>query len=241
MHRIVLMVSLSFLCFGCELTYEDNVRLLVKGTVILPDKQQVPELPIDVYAAGNFSGYPFIFAYGPSEDLDLMGTSNLNPNGEFNVTAISPENADEILMVINDQYRMEHNKDWPTVVFTQMEELDLKDYTYSIGPTPIKPIVESRLNIKRIENKTDSMYLSIRHNASFIRKNVIYDDGMNGQWPDRISTSLYPNVNQKTVVFRNIRHESIQVYFRLFNNGIKRETTLEIKFNQETNGYEIRI
>ena len=243
MNRISFVLALTLILFSCELTYEDNRRLLVKGNVQVPEGSTIPNLPVEVYASGNFFSPVIFIPIGNSrnEDLDLIGISKVDSDGTYEVTTISPENEDLISIVINGQGNNQYKRDWPSLFIRGANFVPLEASTYNMPQVGFGRIIETKMNIIRQNNNTDTLYLDVIFNSAYKEIDLEPGTRFSDVSPEYASSILNPDEFEDAIIFRNIQNEPVEVIYQLVNNGIVGENRIQIEFDPEINGYEFRF
>ncbi|MGX1928126.1 hypothetical protein [Flagellimonas sp. 2504JD4-2] len=225
---------------SCELTYENNRRLLVQGSIEAYSGEATPDFPIEAYASGRFFTpvlfIPFLSA--TNEDIDLIGTSSSEENGSYKIVVISPENQNRFSLVINGENADGHSSEWPTVLVNGVNSLTLNNSTYSLPIVEIGKINDAELLIQRVSDATDTLEYEIRYNSTFQEINLEpdFEDLEDKQETD--SGVLYPNQSESTTTINLPQGEKLQFSYRLLNNGIVASENIELSPDSQTNRYE---
>jgi len=225
---------------SCELTYEDNTRLLIVGQIISFENEDLPQLPVDGYASGEFisSFIPLPLFPLTQEDIDLIGSTRLMADGNYKITTISPKNNSYLSLVINAEGEDGYDSGWPTLVINGIKSLPLETFKYQIPEVEIGRVVNSRLQINRISNIQDTLAYLIQYNASVKEINIDHDMFEVNIWQMKEYGELYPSELTKEIPLRVSRGDSIQVSYSLINNGIVKQDDSKVHYNKEINGCE---
>ncbi len=229
-----------FLLFSCELTYEPNRRLLIKGQVENQENIDFPTLPVDVYASGRFFSPLILFPFGYSntEDIDRIGNGELNADGSYNITTISPSNAYNIFLVVNGEDAMGYQTQWPTLVIQRLNVEPLETHTYEVPVENINPIVETQLRVSRTNNQTDTLLLTLNFNGSVKELSLDPELELEAPYQGLLGIQLNPTETDGSLNFENIGREPVQVHYQLLNNIVVEEMEVLLPYNPETNTYE---
>ncbi|MDC6366441.1 MULTISPECIES: hypothetical protein [Flavobacteriaceae] len=243
MDRTLFIFFLGLLLISCELTYEDNRRLLVRGQITTSEENTAPNLPVEVYASGNFITPLFFFPFvnGTDEDVDLMGASTLYSDGTYKVITISPENENNISVVVNRHGSENYKSNWPSLIIIGANYLPLEDSTYKLPQIDLGEIIQTKLTIIRESNLTDTLYFNINYNSSYKEVDLEPTTGFHDELPEYAHRTLNPDDFETNITFKNIKNEPVRASYQLVNKGIVDQKSFELEFNQETNGYEFKF
>lgn len=220
---------------SCELTYEDNTRLLVEGQIISFENEDLPELSADVYALGVFSSFP-----ATREKLALIGETKLKADGEYQVISISPENSDFISVVINDD-KNGFDSFWPTIEINGIEPLSLENFKYQIPEIRIGRLVNSKLRVNRMVNTQDTLLYTIAYNSTVKKIDLNTNEIYNPHFQNEKFGEVYPADMTKEISLKVIEGDSISLSYSLINNGIVKQDNIKIHYDKQINGYEFEF
>ena len=100
MKNIIILLLLFFT--SCEIEYDGETKLVVKGTLKNENNQEIINQNIKLMVTRNASYLPFVFYY-PSE-TNFIGMASTDSNGKFTIVIPKPKNNfDEIIVEINDE------------------------------------------------------------------------------------------------------------------------------------------
>lgn len=230
MRRNLLVFIIGIIVCSCELTYEDNTRLLVDGQVISFESTVIPELPVDVYALGTFTSFP-----SRREQVALIGESKLRPDGQYQVITISPENNDFISVAINDTGKNGYNAFWPTVEINGLQPFSLANFKYQVPDIAIGPLENTSLLINRVANMQDTLSYGISYNSTLKEVNLNFGEFEEEVFQRQLFGELYPSDMTREVPLRVMQGDSIKISYSLINNGIVGRGEIKIQYN--TDGY----
>ena len=230
MKRNLLVFIIGIIVCSCELTYEDNTRLLVDGQVISFESTVIPELPVDVYALGTFTSFP-----SRREQVALIGESKLRSDGQYQVITISPENSDFISVAINDIGKNGYNAFWPTLEINGLQPFSLENFKYKVPDIAIGPLEDTSLLINRVANMQDTLSYGISYNSTLKEVNLNFGEFEEEVFQRQLFGELYPSDIIREVPLRVIQGESIKISYSLINNGIVGRGEIKIQYN--TDGY----
>ncbi|MCL6274315.1 hypothetical protein M3P19_09860 [Muricauda sp. 2012CJ35-5] len=239
MYRFLwLVVSMLFL-FSCELYYDDNTRLLFKGNLSASFGTETAALPIVAFASGEFISPLLFFAISPYEDVDVIGMSNIEVNGSFAVTTISPSNEQKLFLVINESNNPEYNANFPTQFIEGVEKLTLKNSTYEIPSLSLNKIATSEILIARKNNLTDTLFLGLKYNSKFKEILIEEDNSVTTAYLSNKSYEVFPNENEFRITFDHIQNEPILIEYQLRYNGITEQGEKEVVITN--NNYDFQF
>ncbi|MBO6533435.1 MAG: hypothetical protein ACE37L_11265 [Allomuricauda sp.] len=230
MKRNLLVFIIGIIVCSCELTYEDNTRLLVDGQVISFESNEIPELPVDVYALGTFTSFP-----SRREQVALIGESKLRSDGQYQVITISPENSDFISVAINDIGKNRHNASWPTLEINGLQPFSLENFKYQVPDISIGPLENTSLLINRVANMQDTLSYGISYNSTLKEVNLNFGEFDDEVFQRQLFGELYPSDMTREIPLRVIQGDSIKISYSLINNGIVGRGEIKIQYN--TDGY----
>ena len=152
-----IIACLALLLYACQLDYEDNERLLIKGSVNRGFNMQFPNLPVAVFATSNG---------GVFGNRQRVGAGLLAADGTFNIVALSPKNASTYDLMINNNAQVEYLPKYSSLTIKGFDFLDAKDFTYSVLDGFIDTLVNVQFEIRRLDNTSDSLQYSLRYKNS---------------------------------------------------------------------------
>lgn len=87
-YKYLMFLALFF--SSCEIEYDGETKIVVKGKVINQNNQPIPNNPINLLVSINSSGENFIIGY-PSE-TNFIGKANTDSNGNYTIVIPKPKN-----------------------------------------------------------------------------------------------------------------------------------------------------
>ncbi len=238
MSRFLWCVFLMFLYTSCELEYNDNQRLLFKGTLDNIADKNYPDLPVEAYASGNFLSFALILPIAQYKDIDLIGSSVLDDKGSFFITTISPANEDSLFIIVNDPNNSVFNPAYPTLLIQGIAALPFENFTYAIPEVTSDEIINTQLNIKRIDNLTDTLSLEIKYNSTL---KLVDFNSDSDTFQLQKTIELIPDQIEGLIIFENIKNEPLHIEYQLRNDGIIKQREIALPFTSETNSYEFEF
>jgi hypothetical protein len=122
-----LLILILFICSSCEIEYDGETKLVVKGNVKNENNQPINNQKIKLFASRNSSYLPFVF-YLPSES-NFIGTTSTDSSGNFTMVFPKPTfNYNEIIVELNDDSNSLNSK---RIVNIKTE--NFKDFQLNLG------------------------------------------------------------------------------------------------------------
>lgn len=142
----VLLLSLLLVFLSCEIQYDGETKLVIKGSVRLENNLPLANHEVKLFVTREAASIPFIF-YVPSE-TNFIGTASTNSSGEFTMVIPKPKsNYSEIIIELNSSH-LYNNK--------QIRNIDTNDFS------------NFELNIE-----TEKLYLRENLTSLFINLNQV--------------------------------------------------------------------
>ena len=235
MRKLTLYLGLFIGLYSCDVFYEDNKRLLFTGKVIDEDGVGINNLPVTVYTYG-----PSVIGGRFRENLAEGFTDG---NGNFNLTALSPQGNNQIDLEINPRFTANHSQVYATTTLIGVENSALQNGAYRFKELRLERVVNSRLTIKRVTNTVDTLFLSIRTNP--IEKVFYFDSSLE---PDEFdfsffpSDTLLPTETEKNILLRSIlAKDTIEVHFKLTNVSTAPVGNEKLTLGSNSDSYEFEF
>lgn len=147
MKKKVLLLLIP-LFFGCEIQYDGNTKLVVKGSVVDVNNNPVTNKDINLYVSRESGAIPFLF-YFPGES-NFIGKTTTDSNGNYVMVIPQPQNFTEIIIETNDTNNQLNGK--------QFRNINLSNFTdYQIALPTTKLYLKSSLSNLTVNlNQTNS-------------------------------------------------------------------------------------
>jgi len=147
MKKKVLLLLIP-LFFGCEIQYDGNTKLVVKGSVVDVNNNPVTNKDINLYVSRESGAIPFLF-YFP-EESNYIGKTTTDSNGNYVMVIPQPQNFTEIIIETNDTNNQLNGK--------QFRNINLSNFTdYQIALPTTKLYLKSSLSNLTVNlNQTNS-------------------------------------------------------------------------------------
>jgi hypothetical protein len=152
MMKKLLFILWALTTISCEIEYDGETKLVLKGNVINENNEEIKNKEIKLFVTRNSSYLPFIFYY-PSE-TNFIGKVFTDDSGNFTMVIPKPKNNfDEIIVEINDESNSLNSKRIVNIKTDNFDDFQLnlgesKLYSKSnlchlqILPTQINPGIE---------------------------------------------------------------------------------------------------
>lgn len=133
------------LLIGCEIEYDGETKLVVKGKLLNENNEAINNQEINLFVERSSSSIPFIF-YLPSES-NFIGKTKTNENGEYTMVIPKPtSNYSEIILTINDLENQYNKKQYRNIKID-----NFINYEFNLGTT-------------KLYQKTNLSYLNVTLN-----------------------------------------------------------------------------
>ena len=224
------LLVFAFLFCGCEIDYEDGERLLILGTAGDASFEPFPELPIDATA------YDSGFLRGSGR----IGISTTATDGTYSITTLSPKGSANIAVEINNPLHQDYNPNYSSYDIRGVNELPLKNSTYSVPDISISKLVNVTLQINRVMNMADSLiytygYKSPMQTLSFQQgtqpgSSAPFLDGRSGVMTsgESIQNISIPDLSEG---------DTLRLTYQLRNNSIPEYGETRLIFDDEQDAY----
>ena len=112
MKKLFLLLLVPLL-FGCEIQYDGNTKLVIKGSVVDRNNNPIINKAVNLYVSRNKVSIPFIF-YIPSE-TNYIGKATTDSAGNYVMIIPQPSNFSEIIVEINDDNNLYNSKQFRNI------------------------------------------------------------------------------------------------------------------------------
>lgn len=152
MKRILCLLLLVLV--SCEIEYDGETKLLVKGIIIDENNNPITNQDIKLFVSRASASVPFVF-YLPSES-NFIGKATTDSNGVYMMVIPKPKsNFSEILMLINEEQNQYNQK--------QLRNIKIEDFVN----------FELNLGVKKIYNVSNLSLLTVTPNQINSNKELI--------------------------------------------------------------------
>ncbi len=126
MKKLFLLLLVP-LIFGCEIQYDGNTKLVIKGSVVDKNNNPIINKSVNLYVSRDGGQIPFLF-YIPSE-TNYIGKATTDNDGNYVMVIPKPSNYSEIIVETNDESNQLNGK--------QFRNIDLSNFSnfQYIAPT----------------------------------------------------------------------------------------------------------
>jgi len=118
----ILFLPLIFLFASCEIQYDGETKLVVKGKIIDGNSQPIADQPVQLIVS-SFTQNSFIF-FNPSEE-NFIGKTKTLADGTYTMVIPSPNNFGEIVVEINSNENMLNQKYFRNIQLNNFENFEL--------------------------------------------------------------------------------------------------------------------
>ena len=153
MKRILCLLLLVLV--SCEIEYDGETKLLVKGIIIDENNNPITNHDIKLFVSRASASVPFVF-YLPSES-NFIGKATTDSNGVYTMVIPKPKsNFSEILMLINEEQNQYNQK--------QLRNIQIENFVN----------FELNLGVKKIYNVSNLSLLTVTPNQINSNKELIH-------------------------------------------------------------------
>ncbi len=232
------LVLLCFL-FSCQIRYEDNERLFLKGKLANNDNAAVANIPIEIYASNiwlNVFEVENLNSRNFFEDVDLIGNGLSAANGSYGITAISPQGEPFLVAYINRADAENYNTKKPSIVIYDLNTIPNDEITYNLPLATLSDIIPFEIRVERKTNLTDTLVFS----ASFPRLNRILNipdisnQQINNQFLNKV---MLPTTSQTRDTLQIVEGDLLTLNYTLKNRTIISSGEEQIKVSATNNQY----
>ncbi|MEN1784444.1 MAG: hypothetical protein AAGF77_04815 [Bacteroidota bacterium] len=164
MKRFLVLMAIPILCcFKCddEITYKENRRLSIKGTIITNENPETT-FPIEVYASRDSYIHSTDNLSFVRNDA-LLGLGASDANGNFEIVALSPRNARSIYVLLNVSDSEVQNQGFSPMLLNNVDFLELQDNTYNLGLIIPDRTIDFRFRAERATSTNDTLSYKITY------------------------------------------------------------------------------
>ena len=154
MKKLFLLLLVPLL-FGCDIQYDGNTKLVVKGSVVDENNNPITNKVVNLYVSRTAFTFPFIL-YIPSE-TNYIGKATTDSNGNYVMVIPQPSNFSEIIVETNDESNQLNGK--------QFRNINLSNFTnFQFTAPTSKLYLKSNLanltvNLNNINSSTELLKL----------------------------------------------------------------------------------
>lgn len=112
MKKLFLLLLVPLL-FGCDIQYDGNTKLVIKGSVVDRNNNPIINKAVNLYVSRDGGSIPFIF-YIPSE-TNYIGKATTDSNGNYVMVIPQPSNFSEIIVETNDESNQLNGKQFRNI------------------------------------------------------------------------------------------------------------------------------
>lgn len=115
MKKLFLLLLVP-LIFGCEIQYDGNTKLVIKGSVVDKNNNPIINKSVNLYVSREGGQIPFLF-YIPSE-TNYIGKATTDSNGNYVMVIPQPSNFSEIIVETNDESNQLNGKQFRNIALS---------------------------------------------------------------------------------------------------------------------------
>jgi hypothetical protein len=183
----LLFVLLSIFILSCEIEYDGETKLVVKGKVLLENNLPLENQEIKLYVNRESFSIPFIF-YIPSE-TNFIGKATTNSMGEYTMVIPKPiANYNEIILELNS------NNSYNNRQIRNIDTNDFSNFELTIEPTKLYQLT----NLASLSVNLNQ----VNSNYQFIKINYV------GEYTSEIS--FFKPIDNENYAFYNDLYQLVQ-------------------------------
>ncbi|TXD81461.1 hypothetical protein ESY86_18180 [Subsaximicrobium wynnwilliamsii] len=153
-YRIIFALLLAGLVFSCETRFEDDIRVLARGSVVNESGAAVADAEIAVFTRRGTSS---IFSGSSSSDEFLLGRNQSQSDGTFEVISLFDRDLDFSIQITLDEDHTNY------AYLTSTVEYLPDDLVFDLETVTLKTIGTVLFNISRISEEGTSMAYSFNY------------------------------------------------------------------------------
>lgn len=197
------------LLFGCEIQYDGNTKLVIKGSVVDRYNNPIINKSVNLYVSREGGQIPFLF-YIPSE-TNYIGKATTDSNGNYIMVIPQPSNFSEIIVETNDESNQLNGKQFRNINISNFANFQ---YTAPTSKLYLKSdLANLSVNLNNINSTTELLKLeyigNIPNEIEFI--NPLADD--------------YPNLIQNLNVEKN---QTVILQYKIIDHLTNTTTTNQV-------------
>jgi hypothetical protein len=198
MKKILLLLFIP-LVLGCEIEYDGNTKIVVKGTIVDENNNPIPNKEVNLYVSRDAAAIvPFIF-YVPSE-TNFIGKTTTDNFGKYVMIIPQPKNFSEIIVETNNDDNLLNRK--------QFRNINLSSFTNYLIELPI-----TKLYLKSSLTTLNVTVNNVDPNIELLKLEYI------GNIPNEIELiNPYDHINLNFITYLNVlKNQTITLKYTVFN------------------------
>ncbi len=207
MKKILLLVLMP-LILSCEIQYDGNTKLVIKGSVVNENNVPLANKEVNLYVSRESISIPFVF-YVSSEN-NYIGKTTTDAYGKYVMVIPQPKNFTEIVVETNDENNQLNGKQFRNINFSNFTNYQIE--------LPI-----TKLYLKSTLTSLNVTLNNVNPNIELLKLEYI------GNIPNEIEfinplENDYPNFATYLNVVKN---QTITIKYTVFNNLNQTTSTLQ--------------
>jgi hypothetical protein len=207
MKKILLLVLMP-LILSCEIQYDGNTKLVIKGSVVNENNVPLANKEVNLYVSRESISIPFVF-YVPSEN-NYIGKTTTDDYGKYVMVIPKPKNFTEIVVETNDENNQLNGK--------QFRNMNFSNFTNYQIELPI-----TKLYLKSTLTSLNVTLNNVNPNIELLKLEYI------GIIPNEIEfINPLENDYQNFATYLNVvKNQTITIKYTVFNNLNQTTSTLQ--------------
>lgn len=207
MKKLLIILFIPLL-FGCDIQYEGETKLVIKGTVVDENNIPITNKEVNLYVSRESSSIPFIL-YIPSE-TNYIGKTTTDAQGKYVMVIPQPKNFTEIVVETNDEINPLNGK--------QFRNINLSNFTNYQMELPITKLylksTLTNLNVT-LNNVNPFIELLKLEYIGAIPNEIVYINPLENDYPNFVT---FLNV---------VKNQNVTVKYTVFNHLNQTTSTLQ--------------
>ena len=160
------LLLIVFVLASCEVPYEDNVRLLIKGMIVDNNQAPISDVEVSAYLRRDNN---FIYSSGSSgSGGEFLGNDLSDSEGEFEIISLFGRANDFAVEIYNEGYSK-------YVYRTSLIDYEPKNLQIDLQTVSLRKLANLNLHVTRTSSSSSELTYSITYSQNYCRE--VYDEG----------------------------------------------------------------
>ncbi|MFS4415382.1 hypothetical protein [Maribacter sp. 2307ULW6-5] len=229
--RCCWVIGLLLFFSACGLDYEDNKRLVFKGSVLDENALPLNNVPVAAYVS-------FSRGIGSGTGREILGEGRTGADGTFSLVTLDPRGERAVMVEVNDRRLPGHSQQRAIFSLLGVETIEDANAVIDLGTLPLERIVNGTLVLRRSSGSSQALYYGIRlrptEKVRYVDKSLEPERDIFFQLRD----TLFPGQNE---LIRELgpllAKDSLDLDYRLGNGPDAEVVTTRLAYDPENNAY----